>query len=208
MPSNCLDAMTRDELIAEVKQLRQMVFSEPERPVEYVKIVVFAILAACVYGIAHDLVTAHVCVEYFLPPVHPVIVPTDNPLLLALVWGIVATWWVGLFLGVPLAVVCRFGRRPKLSIKNIVRPLLFLLVILYIASMSLGVVGYFMWQMEWCFIPPYFLQFIALEQRALFQFNIFAHETAYLLGAIGGIVLMFRLWKQRRTLANETGGDF
>jgi len=39
---------------------------------ESIKIIVFSILAACVYGIAHDFVTAHVCVEYFLPPVHPI----------------------------------------------------------------------------------------------------------------------------------------
>ena len=77
------------------------------------KIIAFSILAACVYGIAHDLITAHVCVEYFLPPVHPVIVSTTNPILLALIWGIIATWWVGLFLGFPLAVVCRFGSKPN-----------------------------------------------------------------------------------------------
>ena len=32
---------------------------------ESVKIVLFCIVAACAYGIAHDMVTVHVCVEYF-----------------------------------------------------------------------------------------------------------------------------------------------
>ena len=157
------------------------------------------------YGIAHDLVTAHVCVEYFLPPWHPIIVPTDNPFLLALVWGIVATWWVGLFLGIPLAVVCRFGRKPKLTVTDAARPILVLLVILYIASMLLGALGYTVCLMELRLIPPYLETVIASDRLALFQFNLFAHETVYWLGTVGGIVLMYRLWKKRKTLAYVAG---
>ena len=164
---------------------------------ESLKIILFSIFAACIYGIVHDMVTAHVCVEYFLPPVHPIIISTTNPILLALVWGIVATWWVGLFLGIPLAFVCRFGSRPKLMVKNVMRPMLTLLVFLYVASLLLGGIGYVMGLLGlWC-IPPYFETHIVPERYARFQFNLFAHEAAYLFGAIGGIVLMVRLWKKR-----------
>ena len=199
---NDLDAMTREELIAEVKRLRQATISAPERPAEYVKIVAFSVFAACVYGIAHNLVTAHICVEYFLPPVHPMIVPTDNPLLLALIWGVVATWWVGLFLGIALAVVCRLGSKPKLTIKDVVRPILVLLVVLYIFSMLLGVIGYNAGRMETkflallCTLPRY--HEIAPERYSPFLFNVLAHTAAYLFGAIGGLVLMLRLWKKRQ----------
>ena len=196
-----LDGMTREELIAEVKRLRQKTFSEPERPAEYAKIVAFSILAACVYGIAHDLVTAHVCVEYFLPPVHPIIVPTASPLLLALVWGIVATWWVGLFLGIPLAVVCRWGSKPKLTVKDVVRPVLVLLVVLYVVSMLFGGIGYFMRWSGLRLIPSSFEKHIASELHASLQFNLFAHNVAYLFGTVCGLVLMFRLWKKRQILA-------
>jgi hypothetical protein len=164
---------------------------------ESIKIIAFSIAAACVYGIAHDLVTAHVCIEYFLPPMHPIIVPTDSPFLLALIWGIVATWWVGLLLGIPLAVVCRFGQRPKLTVKNIVRPVLFLLIILYIVSMLLGVVGYIAGQMKWIWLLPPLADAVVPERHALFLFDLWAHLAAYVLGAIGGIMLMYRLWKKR-----------
>ena len=60
------------------------------------------------YGVAHDLVTAHLSVEYFTVA-HPPI-GTDDPFLLALVWGVLATWWVGVLLGVPLAAAARLGR--------------------------------------------------------------------------------------------------
>ena len=208
LTDNNLDNMTREELIVEVKRLRQMTFSESERPVEYVKIIAFSIFAACVYGIAHDLVTVHVCVEYFLPPIHPIIVPTDNPFLLALVWGVIATWWVGLFLGIALAFVCRFGSKPKLTVKNVVRPVLALLAILYVASMSLGVIGYIAGRMETgllllLYTIPY--KDITPELEAPILFNILAHESAYLLGVVGGLVLMFRLWKKRKNLAHAPG---
>lgn len=64
------------------------------------------------YGVLHDLVTAHVCVEYFTVG-HPQLFEfeTDSPTLLALGWGVVATWWVGAGLGVPLALVARVGSR-------------------------------------------------------------------------------------------------
>jgi len=111
---------------------------------ESVKIVLFCIVAACAYGIAHDMVTVHVCVEYFTVA-HPPVFPTASPLLLALGWGIIATWWVGLLLGVPLAAVCRIGRRPVLPSRSIIRPVLLLLVALYAASMLAGCIGYKRW---------------------------------------------------------------
>ena len=170
---------------------------------ESVKIIAFSIFAACVYGIAHDLVTAHICVEYFLPPMHPIIFPTNSPFALALIWGIIATWWVGFLLGLPLAIVCRFGRKPKLTVTNIVRPILLLLVFLYISSMLLGVVGYLAGNMKLVGLLPPLAYGIAIERHSLFLFNLWAHNAAYLLGAIGGIVLMFRFWKKRQILAGN-----
>src|ERR1700752_554669 len=88
-----------------------------------VKIVFFCMLAAVGYGIVHDQFTARVCVEYFTIG-HPPIVNTDSPTLLGLGWGVLATWWVGLFLGIPLAVAARVGNRAKLSSGQLVRPVL------------------------------------------------------------------------------------
>jgi hypothetical protein len=59
--------------------------------VESLKIIVLCIVAAMVYGILHDQVTARVCVEYFTIG-HPPIFHTDDPTLLAFGWGVIATW--------------------------------------------------------------------------------------------------------------------
>lgn len=66
------------------------------------KIVLLCIVSAVVYGILHDQVTARVCVEYFTIG-HPQVFQTESPTLLALGWGIIATWWSGLLVGIALA---------------------------------------------------------------------------------------------------------
>ena len=70
---------------------------------EFLKILLLCIAAAIVYGIVHDQFTACICLEYFTV-FHPQIFPTQSPTLLAIGWGILATWWVGAFLGVLLGI--------------------------------------------------------------------------------------------------------
>ena len=77
----------------------------------YFFIILSSVFASIVYGILHDQVTARVCVEYFTIG-HPPVFNTNDPTLLAIGWGIIATWWVGLILGIPLAVAARAGNRP------------------------------------------------------------------------------------------------
>jgi hypothetical protein len=95
------------------------------------------IVAAVLYGIAHDMVTARVCVEYFTVG-HEPIFATEDPTLLAIGWGIIATWWVGLLLGVPLALVAQAGSRPKRSVGSLVRPVLWLLAVMGVSALAAG----------------------------------------------------------------------
>jgi hypothetical protein len=66
------------------------------------RIVLFSLGCALLYGIVHDQVTARVCVEYFTVG-HPSLLGLRDPTVLGIVWGIIATWWVGLALGLLLA---------------------------------------------------------------------------------------------------------
>jgi len=59
--------------------------------VESLKIILLSIAAVILYGIVHDQVTARMCVEYFTIG-HPPIFGTDDPTLLGVGWGILATW--------------------------------------------------------------------------------------------------------------------
>ena len=53
---------------------------------ESAKILILSVAAAIAYGIVHDQVTAHLCVEYFTIG-HPPVFPTQNPTLLAFAQG-------------------------------------------------------------------------------------------------------------------------
>lgn len=106
-----------------------------------VGIALMSVAAAVAYGVAHDQVTARVCVEYFTVG-HPPVFGTDGPTLLGLGWGVLATWWAGLLLGVPLAVVARAGGRPKRSAASLVRPALWLLAVMAVCALGAGLVGW------------------------------------------------------------------
>jgi len=60
---------------------------------QFTRIVLTCVVASVLYGILHDQVTAHICVEYF-SVFHSPVFPTESPTLLALGWGVIATWWM------------------------------------------------------------------------------------------------------------------
>ena len=105
------------------------------------KIILLCILAAIVYGILHDQVTARVCVEYFTVG-HAPIFHTESPTLLAFGWGTIATWWVGLILGICAALMSRVGSWPNVDATNLIRPIAGLLVVMAVASLLVGITGY------------------------------------------------------------------
>src|SRR5262249_43182022 len=107
----------------------------------WLNIILLCIGCAVVYGVLHDQVTARICVEYFTLG-HPRIFGTDDPTLLALGWGILATWWVGLLLGVPLALVAQLGKRPRRDAGSLVRPIAVLMVVMAVCATLAGLVGW------------------------------------------------------------------
>jgi hypothetical protein len=70
---------------------------------ESLKIIAVCIAASVLYGIAHDQITARVCLEY-LTVLHPPVFQTQSPTLLGIGWGMVATWPVGAAFGILFAI--------------------------------------------------------------------------------------------------------
>lgn len=104
---------------------------------EGLKFVGYSALVAVVYGLAHDLVTANICPQYFLPPYHPLIINTHSPWFLALLWGVIATWWMGSIMGGLLALASRVGSWPKLTFAAVWRRILFTMASVWILAMVL-----------------------------------------------------------------------
>src|SRR5215831_9649129 len=99
---------------------------------EALKIAVTCVTAAVLYGIIHDQFTARICVEYFTI-FHPPIFRTQSPTLLGIGWGILATWWVGVFFAVPMILAARAGSRPALRAADLLPS---------IACVLFGLTGY------------------------------------------------------------------
>ena len=98
-------------------------------------IVGLSILACVLFGIGHDQVTARICVEYFTIG-HPPLFDTTSPTLLGFGWGVAATWWVGLILGILLALAARAGRRPERDAGTLVKPIAILMLVCGVCAIA------------------------------------------------------------------------
>lgn len=105
------------------------------------RIIGFCILGAITYGILHDQVTVRISPEYFTIG-HPPIFNAESATLLALKWGVAATWWVGLILGVVLSVSARCGNLPPVHSAQLMRPIMQLLFLMFGAALCMGAFGY------------------------------------------------------------------
>jgi hypothetical protein len=154
------------------------------------------IASAVVYGIVHDQITARVCVEYFTIG-HPPVFHTDSPTLLGLGWGIIATWWAGLLLGIPLAIAARAGRRPRRSVRSLVRPILTLLLIMGLCALLAGIAGYVLGSLEAIVLVDRLASMVPHDRHAKFLAAGGAHLASYLVGFVGGLVVIARVWRSR-----------
>jgi hypothetical protein len=176
----------------------------------YVRIWWLSVVAAVLYGILHDHVTTRICVEYFTIAHPPILHRTGNPTLLAFGWGILATWWVGLRLGVPLLLVARLGPRPKLGAADLWRPIGVLLGGMAVCSIVAGVIG---WQAGLDGqMSPRWVKMIPAEKHVAFTAVAWAHTAAYQACFLGGLALWMWTWVKRwqlarRNAAKELTGD-
>jgi hypothetical protein len=163
---------------------------------ETLRIIGFCIAAAIAYGVIHDQVTARVCVEYFTIG-HPPLIPSESPTLLALAWGVVATWWVGLPLGILLAIAARTGRAPAFTVSQVRGSVLRLLLVMAACALCAGVVGYLLAGAELIALPDDLADRVPPEAHHRFLADLWAHSASYAVGAIGGLVVVYRTFRRR-----------
>jgi len=162
-----------------------------------VKIILTCVVAAVLYGIVHDQFTAHICVEYFTV-FHPPVFPTQSPTLLALGWGVIATWWMGAFLGVLLAVAARAGSRTKVVASELFRPISKLLALMGVLAATAGIFGYVLGS-RGTIVPPQWVASVLPQARhARFMADWWAHNASYFVGLFGGIGLCMVTFRARR----------
>ncbi|MEX0702194.1 MAG: hypothetical protein WD069_08870 [Planctomycetales bacterium] len=159
-------------------------------------IVLLSVLAAVVYGVLHDQVTARVCVEYFTV-YHPPLFRTESPTLLGLVWGVVATWWVGLPLGLVLTAAARVGSAPRRTARDLARPVALLLMGVALAALIAGTSGYVAARAGAALPPEWIRARLPEPLHARFVADWWAHRTSYACGALGGLGLaLVIIWRR------------
>ena len=161
------------------------------------RIIGLTVLAAIGYGILHDQVTARICIEYFTIG-HPPLFPTTSPTWLAIGWGIVATWWVGLPLGVLLATAARWGQHPKWTARHLRRPLALVLLAMGACAVAAGIVGWILATRGAVWLDAPLAERVPAERRVAFLVDLWMHSASYLAGLVGGVVLALWIWRQRR----------
>lgn len=164
---------------------------------DILKIWLLCIGAVVAYGIAHDQVTARLCVEYFTVYHQPLIASTD-PTMVGIAWGVAATWWMGAILGLPIAVFARMGDAPRLCARDLVVPLAVLMLLMAVCAWLGGQVGFRLDHAVPLGIPA--------DHARTFRAVLQAHRVSYLCGFIGAIGLC--VWiAARRGMAQHTEDD-
>lgn len=169
-----------------------------------VQLFLLCVAAAVVYGVLHDQVTVRLCREYFTVAHRPV-EGIEEPTMLALYWGYAATWWVGALLGGPLVLAARAGRRPRLDVADLWRPLLRVLAVMALCALGAGVAGFFLYR-QGVATPGGWAPFIPVEKHGWFVVDWYAHSASYASGFLGGIILIAWVWRHRGRLAANASG--
>lgn len=154
---------------------------------KFFAIIGICIGAAIIYGVIHDQATVRISREYFTVFHHDI--GAKSPTMMALYWGIVATWWVGAGLGLMIAIVSRVGRAPKVEPLEVLVPIVYLLLFTMLMAILAGIGGGIAGSNGWLEIGEQWREKIPAERRVGFLVNLWAHRASYAAGAIGGVFL-------------------
>lgn len=168
----------------------------------HLKTILLCVSGAVAFGIVHDMITANSCVEYFTIA-HPKVIESENPFMLALVWGVLATWWVGLILGILIVMFNAIGKQDKVPFSVIKRSVIRLLLILPFTSSLAGLIGYVLANSGVIHLVGSLGYDIPSKKHSVFLAVAWAHLSSYIVGFTGGIVICMKVWMQRTNPARK-----
>lgn len=153
----------------------------------FLTIVLGTTVLACLLGISLDLVTANVAVEYF-SVYHPHVVDSESPWILALVWGVIASWWAGAIAGTVVATVNHLRAQP-LEAHCILRWGVAACVVLWLVMIAVLVAVYLL-----AGTLPEAQRRPTFEHDRRLMAVAMAHQFEYLLAGIAMVVIAIKTW--------------
>jgi hypothetical protein len=158
-------------------------------------VALFTVLAA-IYGVAHDQITARVCIEYFTIA-HAALVRSDSPALLGFVWGVLAGAPAGAFAGTTVALAARDGARPKLDWRHFLRPALRLAALMALSALLAGAAGYVLTARAGVRMVADYADRIPPDRHPRFMAVVYAHLASFGVGLAGTLAIAFRSQRLR-----------
>jgi hypothetical protein len=160
-----------------------------------------------VYGMAQDQISVRVCPEYFTVA-HPPIVGLSNPTLLGLTWGFLGAWWGGLMIGLALASMATLGRGPRLSARELVRPVALMTAVTAAGTLIAGAGGYFNAELVGMKLGEPLASQIPPERHLRFFAVACAHFGTYASAIFAAIGLCVWTVRQRRLKTGVPASSF
>lgn len=167
------------------------------KAVEAAKIVGLCVFASVVYGIIHDQITARVYLPYFTV-YHPHIIDSQDPTVMALLWGVIATWWAGLIVSIPLVFTATLGEMPLIPFGRVVKAVGLLLLGMGVCAALVGLISYYAGVFVPFWVHP--SEFGGVEGARRFSAVLATHQTSYGVGFAGGLGLAIWADVTRRKL--------
>jgi len=156
----------------------------------FMTIVLGAVGLACLLGICLDLVTANVAVEYF-SVFHPRVVASEQPWLLAIIWGIGASWWFGAIAGVIVGAI-NHQRQMPLGPFRILRWVAIACVVLWLLM-----IGILVAVLTLANTIPQEMRRPTFDYDRRLMAVAMAHQFEYLLGTIALFVIAIMTWRAK-----------
>lgn len=163
---------------------------------ESAKILLLAMCAAMIYGMALDEATIRISPEYFTLAHRPVF-NTASLALIAAARGVLETWWGGAIAGMIFAIAARASSLPKETWRRFGKPLGILAAVMGASAAGATFLG--AWMAGNGTVPAVQAWALALPvgRQTAFMAVVFAHVCSYLIGALGALVVAISVaWKR------------
>lgn len=140
------------------------------------------------YGSLHDQVSVRLCPEYFTVLHNPIPGVTD-PTLLGLAWGVLASAGGGVAMGYVAGLAATVGSRPKLTTREVVRPMLAVVGGVAVVTAITGVSVARHAEMFDVRLDPFLATIVPPERHHALLTVACYHLAAYISAVVGSVVM-------------------